>query len=82
VHQTPIFLSFKRQKAFLPSSTYQRMALLAKMQMYLFVKDVSINEDYYSDNRLITTITAMGMTAKRVLPCGDVSFVRQSLAPF
>jgi hypothetical protein len=52
------------------------------MQMYLFVKDVSINEDYYSDNRLITTITAMGMTAKRVLPCGDVSFVRQSLAPF
>jgi hypothetical protein len=40
------------------------MAFLAKMQMYLFVKDMSINEDDYSDNRLIITITAMGMTAK------------------
>jgi hypothetical protein len=52
------------KEAFLPSSTYQRLALLAKMQMYLFVKDVCINEDDYSDNRLIITIKAMGMTAK------------------
>jgi hypothetical protein len=52
------------KQAFLPSSTYQRLALMAKMQMYLFVKDVCINEDYYRNNHLITTITAMGMTAK------------------
>jgi uncharacterized membrane protein YqjE len=70
------------KQAFLPSSTYQRLALMAKMQMYLFVIAVCINEDYYRNNRLITTITAMAMTAKSSFATWRVSFVRQSVAPF